>query len=108
MLLEVELTFRWIMCSIRWLENFSNIWEESEGKFKGILGYTEDDHSTEDDHARDLLGDRRSSIFNAMPTACSALDNNHFKFIFHCDNQWGYSCRVIDLILHMDSVQAQS
>ncbi|GLT86613.1 hypothetical protein SLE2022_047430 [Rubroshorea leprosula] len=73
--------------------------EGSEGKFKGILGYTEGDHS------RDRLDDTRSSIFNAMPTACSAWENNRFKFFFCCDNHWGYGCRVIDLILHMDSVQ---
>ncbi|GKV43471.1 hypothetical protein SLEP1_g50760 [Rubroshorea leprosula] len=77
--------------------------EESEGKFKGILGYVEGAHS------RDLPSDiRSSSIFSTMFTACFALNNKCFKFIFCCDNQWGYSCRVIDLILHMDSVQAQS
>lgn len=73
--------------------------EESEGKLKGILGYTEDDVVS-----TDFIGDSRSSIFDA--NAGIALNDNFVKLISWYDNEWGYSSRVIDLIVHIASVQA--
>ena len=71
--------------------------EESEGKLKGILGYTEDDVVS-----TDFLGDSRSSIFDAK--AGIALNENFVKLVSWYDNEWGYSSRVIDLIVHIASV----
>ncbi|MGF2531798.1 type I glyceraldehyde-3-phosphate dehydrogenase, partial [Ralstonia pseudosolanacearum] len=71
--------------------------EESEGKMKGILGYTEDDVVS-----TDFIGDNRSSIFDAK--AGIALNDNFVKLVSWYDNEWGYSSRVIDLIVHMASV----
>ncbi|KAL2552535.1 Glyceraldehyde-3-phosphate dehydrogenase GAPC2 [Forsythia ovata] len=71
--------------------------EESQGKLKGILGYTEDDVVS-----TDFLTDSRSSIFDAK--AGIALSNNFVKVVSWYDNEWGYSNRVIDLIRHMASV----
>ncbi|CAK9137378.1 unnamed protein product [Ilex paraguariensis] len=71
--------------------------EESEGKLKGILGYTEDDVVS-----TDFVGDNRSSIFDAK--AGIALSGNFVKLVSWYDNEWGYSSRVIDLIVHMASV----
>ncbi|KAL8097882.1 hypothetical protein AgCh_030845 [Apium graveolens] len=63
--------------------------EESEGKLKGILGYTEDDVVS-----TYFVGDSRSSIFDAK--AGIALNDNFVKLV---------SCtRVVDLIVHMASV----
>ncbi|MGI4329200.1 type I glyceraldehyde-3-phosphate dehydrogenase, partial [Klebsiella pneumoniae] len=71
--------------------------EESEGKLKGILGYTEDDVVS-----TDFLGDSRSSIFDAK--AGIALNEHFVKLVAWYDNEWGYSSRVVDLIVHMASV----
>ncbi|XP_027339300.1 glyceraldehyde-3-phosphate dehydrogenase, cytosolic [Abrus precatorius] len=68
--------------------------EESEGKLKGILGYTEEDLVS-----TDFLGDSRSSIFDAK--AGIALNEKFAKLVAWYDNEWGYSSRVIDLIVHV-------
>jgi glyceraldehyde 3-phosphate dehydrogenase len=68
----------------------------SEGSMKGILGYTEDDVVS-----TDFLGDRRSSIYDAG--ACIQLDEKFFKLVSWYDNEMGYACRVIDLLLYMNS-----
>jgi len=70
--------------------------EESEGKMKGIMGYTEDEVVS-----TDFLGDARSSIFDAK--AGIALNNNFHKLIAWYDNEWGYSNRVVDLLVHVAS-----
>ncbi|KAG7978945.1 hypothetical protein I3843_05G105800 [Carya illinoinensis] len=71
----------------------------SEGKLKGILGYTEDDVVSSD-----FVGDNRSSIFDAK--AGIALNENFVKLVSWYDNEWGYSTRVVDLIVHIASVHA--
>lgn len=68
--------------------------EASEGSLKGILGYTEDEVVSSD-----FLGDKRSSIFDAK--AGISLNPNFVKLISWYDNEFGYSCRVLDLIHHM-------
>lgn len=64
----------------------------SEGKLKGILGYTEDEVVS-----TDFLTDRRSSIFDA--NAGIALNSNFVKLVSWYDNEWGYSNRLVDLAL---------
>ncbi len=66
----------------------------SEGPMKGILGYTEDDVVSSD-----FTGDNHSSIFDAG--AGIELNSNFFKVVSWYDNEWGYSMRMIDLILAM-------
>jgi glyceraldehyde 3-phosphate dehydrogenase len=65
--------------------------KESEGRLKGILGYTEDEVVSSD-----FLGDARSSIYDAK--AGIELNSRFFKLISWYDNEWGYSNRVIDLV----------
>ncbi|KAM7253927.1 hypothetical protein ACFE04_028557 [Oxalis oulophora] len=72
--------------------------EESEGKLKGILGYTEDEVVS-----TDFIGDSRSSIFDAK--AGIALNDNFVKLVSWYDNEWGYSSRVVDLIVHVAKSQ---
>lgn len=69
----------------------------SEGPMKGILGYTEDDVVS-----CDFIGDTHSSIFDAK--AGISLNDNFVKLVTWYDNEFGYSCRVVDLIKYMASV----
>ncbi len=68
--------------------------EAAEGPLKGILGYTDDEVVS-----TDFQGDSHSSIFDAG--AGIELNANFFKVISWYDNEWGYSCRVIDLMVSM-------
>jgi len=69
----------------------------SEGDLKGIIGYTEDQVVS-----TDFIGCPVSSIFDAH--AGIALSQNFFKVISWYDNEWGYSNRVVDLVLHVAKV----
>jgi glyceraldehyde 3-phosphate dehydrogenase len=70
----------------------------SEGPLKGILGYTE-----EAVVSSDFNGDSRTSIFDAG--AGIALNDNFVKVVAWYDNEWGYSCKLLDLIAHMNTVK---
>lgn len=66
----------------------------SSTSLQSILGYTEDQVVSQD-----FRGDTRSSIFDAK--AGIALNENFVKLVSWYDNEYGYSHRVIDLILYM-------
>jgi glyceraldehyde 3-phosphate dehydrogenase len=68
-------------------------------EFRGILGYTEDMVVS-----TDFLSDSRTSIFDA--NAGIQLDSHFLKVVSWYDNEWGYSNKIIDLINHMFSVDA--
>jgi glyceraldehyde 3-phosphate dehydrogenase len=68
----------------------------SSGELTGILGYTEDAVVS-----TDFLGDSRTSIFDAA--AGIALSDTFMKLVAWYDNEWGYSCKCLDLIRHMQS-----
>jgi glyceraldehyde 3-phosphate dehydrogenase len=67
----------------------------SEDDLSGILGYTEDELVS-----TDFQGDDRSSVLDAKSTM--VIDGTHVKVLSWYDNEWGYSCRVVDLIRYMD------
>ncbi|GHV70074.1 glyceraldehyde-3-phosphate dehydrogenase [Bacteroidia bacterium] len=69
----------------------------SEGELKGILGYTEDEVVSSD-----FIGDARTSIFDAK--AGIALSDTFVKLISWYDNEWGYSNKVLELIVSMNKV----
>ncbi|NML42608.1 type I glyceraldehyde-3-phosphate dehydrogenase [Ramlibacter sp. G-1-2-2] len=64
---------------------------QSEGKLKGILGYTEDKVV-----ATDFRGDARTSIFDA--DAGIALDGTFVKLVSWYDNEWGYSNKCLEMV----------
>lgn len=72
--------------------------EMSEGSLKGILGYTEDALVSSD-----FIGESCTSNFDA--DAGIALNDKFVKVITWYDNEWGYSCKVLDLIAHMNGVK---
>ncbi len=59
------------------------------GPLAGILGYTEDPIVS-----RDIVGDPRSSLLDASLTM---VNGTTVKLISWYDNEWGYSCRVVEL-----------
>ena len=69
----------------------------SEGPMAGILGYTEDEVVS-----TDFLGESCTSVFDAG--AGIALTDTFVKVVAWYDNEWGYSCKCLDLIRHMASV----
>jgi glyceraldehyde 3-phosphate dehydrogenase len=71
--------------------------EASETHMKGIMGYTE-----ESVVSTDFIGDNHSSIFDAK--AGIQLNPNFVKLISWYDNEWGYSGRVVDLLVHAAKV----
>ncbi len=66
----------------------------SEGAFKGIIGYTEDMVVSSD-----FIGETCTSVFDA--NAGIALNDNFVKLVSWYDNEWGYSSKVVDLIVHI-------
>ena len=72
--------------------------DASEGEMKGILGYTEDEVVS-----TDFLGDARTSIFDAK--AGIQLSDTFVKVVSWYDNEWGYSNKLVDLIVHMNTVK---
>ncbi|MFZ3262622.1 MAG: type I glyceraldehyde-3-phosphate dehydrogenase [Terriglobales bacterium] len=64
------------------------------GPLKGYLGYEEEELVS-----CDFKGDARSSIVDAKMTL--VVGGNLVKVISWYDNEWGYSCRVRDLIKYM-------
>lgn len=71
--------------------------EASETYLKGILEYTEDEIVSSD-----IIGNPHSCIFDAKSTM--VMGGNLVKVIGWYDNEWGYSCRVIDLALKMGNM----
>ena len=68
----------------------------ANGELAGILGYTEDEVVSSD-----FLGQSCTSIFDAG--AGIALSSTFMKLVSWYDNEWGYSCKCLDLIRHMAS-----
>jgi glyceraldehyde 3-phosphate dehydrogenase len=68
----------------------------AEGPLKGILAYTEDPVVSSD-----MMRNPNSSIVDGQLT--KVLDGNLLKVVSWYDNEWGYSCRVVDLVAFLAS-----
>lgn len=68
--------------------------EAAEGELKGILGYTEEPLVS-----IDFNGNENSSVIDGLSTM--VMGENKVKVLAWYDNEWGYSCRVVDLAGHI-------
>lgn len=91
----VDLTFRSVKeTSIAEIDSLMK--KASETYMNGYLGYC-----TEEVVSTDFIKDDRSSVYDSLAT----LQNNFkdekrfFKIISWYDNEWGYSCRIVDLLM---------
>ncbi|HSQ03064.1 MAG TPA: type I glyceraldehyde-3-phosphate dehydrogenase, partial [Burkholderiales bacterium] len=64
---------------------------QSQGALKGILGYTD-----EKVVSTDFRGESCTSVFDAE--AGIALDPTFIKVVSWYDNEWGYSCKVLEMV----------
>ena len=69
----------------------------AEGELKGILEYTEDPIVSVD-----IVGNPYSSIFDSKATM--VMGSNLVKILSWYDNEWGYSNRVVDLLVKMANI----
>ena len=72
----------------------------SENEFKGIVEYVD-----EPVVSSDFETDMHTSIFDA--TAGIMLTDTFVKLIAWYDNEWGYSCKLVDLACYMAKVDHQ-
>ncbi len=70
----------------------------SEGPMAGVLEYVD-----EEVVSSDFRTDSHTSIFDAK--AGLALNGNFVKLMAWYDNEWGFSCKMIDLTRHIDAVR---
>ncbi|KAJ3097586.1 glycerol-3-phosphate dehydrogenase [Phlyctochytrium bullatum] len=73
----------------------------SEGEMKGILGITFDEVVS-----NDFVSDTHSSIFDVK--AGIALNDTFVKLVSWYDNEYGYSHRVVDLIIYIAGKDASA
>lgn len=66
----------------------------ADSAMKSVLGVT-----NEEVVSRDLVGDSRSSIFDFKASA--ELSSTFFKLVSWYDNEYGYSCRLVDLLFYV-------
>jgi glyceraldehyde 3-phosphate dehydrogenase len=90
----VDLTFRASRdTSIKEIDELLK--KASESYMKGVLGYTNEELvSTDFNH------DDRSSIYDSLATMQNNFkdEKRFFKVVSWYDNEWGYSCRCVDLL----------
>ena len=70
----------------------------SEGNYKGVLNYTEDQVVSQD-----FVSDPHTCTFDAG--AGMALNDNFFKLVAWYDNEYGYSAKLIDLAAHVATLK---
>ncbi len=93
----VDLTFRATRDTS--IEEIDGLFKKaSETYLKGILGY-----ANEEVVSSDFIHDDRSSIYDSLATMQNNLkgEKRFFKVVSWYDNEWAYSCRVVDLVQKM-------
>jgi glyceraldehyde 3-phosphate dehydrogenase len=81
-LMEKDVTVEAVNAAIR---------EAAAGPMKSIIEYTD-----EPIVSSDVIGNTHSAVFDSLGT--QVVGGNILKTLTWYDNEWGYSCRVVDLI----------
>lgn len=72
--------------------------EASQNELKGIMTYTEDSVVSSD-----FIGDSHTCIFDV--NAGIMLNDRFVKLVAWYDNEWGYSCKIVDMIVFTNTIQ---
>ena len=68
----------------------------AENQMKGIMQYTEEPLVSVD-----IVGNPHSAIIDGLSTKVMGKRGKFIKILSWYDNEWGYSCRLVDLINYM-------
>ena len=80
-------------------ENIKQVFKNAaETNYKGIVGFTNDAVVSQD-----FVSDTRTAIIDA--DAGIALNDTFFKIVAWYDNEYGYSAKLLDLIVHVNSLK---
>lgn len=80
------------------VEEINKLFKEvSQGRMKGIIEYTE-----EPIVSQDIIGNPHSAIFDALSTM--VIDGNFIKVLAWYDNEYGYCCRMVDVIKMLEKM----
>ncbi|WP_177765271.1 type I glyceraldehyde-3-phosphate dehydrogenase [Flavobacterium sp. I3-2] len=80
-------------------QNIMDVFKKaSENEFNGILGFT-----NEPVVSQDFVSDTHTAIIDA--DAGIALNETFFKIVAWYDNEYGYSAKLLDLVVHLYSVK---
>ena len=69
----------------------------AEGPLRGIMQYTEEPLVSVD-----VVGNPHSAIIDGLSTKINGESGNLLKILSWYDNEWGYSCRIVDLINYIN------
>ena len=83
--------------AVKYEEICAVVKKASENEFKGIIEYVD-----EDVVSSDFIHDANTSIFDAK--AGIALTDTFVKLVAWYDNEWGYSNKLVDLVMYMSSI----
>jgi len=74
----------------------------AENNLRGIMEYTEEPFVSSD-----IIGNSHSAIIDGLSTKVIGERGNFVKILSWYDNEWGYSCRLVDLINYIFETEAE-
>ena len=75
----------------------------AENSLRGIMEYTEEPLVS-----TDIVGNPHSAIIDGLSTKINGEQGNLLKILSWYDNEWGYSCRIVDLINYIYADQKKT
>lgn len=90
-----------VLAVISMMQEIDSLLKAASGSYmKGVLSYTDEELVS-----MDFVHNMNSSIYDSKATLQNNLpgEKRFFKVVSWYDNEWGYSNRVVDLLMHMIS-----